>query len=147
MQATPVTVWESLQTQGFLVENGIVFIDPDNFQPTVDPDGLSYNTDLQILQIKNLAMPQGMAGTNGDITLNAPTGQVSFAAAGQILTLNNSFIENDSLIFVSLASNDTTAKSAIGINLGGGTHQAQIRLDVPATAITKVNFWVIQPKA
>jgi hypothetical protein len=54
MQATPVTVWESLQTQGQVVAAGIPYIDPNTLQPALDVDGLAYNSTTQELQIKKL---------------------------------------------------------------------------------------------
>jgi hypothetical protein len=142
MSATPVTVWESLQTQGQPVANGVPYIDPDTLQPDVDPDGLAYDIDTQETYAKKLATAMSVAGASGDVTINKSAGQVQFAIAGQTLTLTNSVIEADSLVFCSVATDDATAKSAIGVVAAAGA--ATIKLNAAATAITKVNFLVIR---
>lgn len=144
MAATPVTVWESLQTQGQAVANGVPYIAPDTLQPDVDPDGLVYIISTQETQIKKLAVQQAIAGASGNITLNAMAGQVQFAAGAQTLTLTNDRIEIDSIILPTVATDDTTAFAAKGIVTGVGT--ATIKLNAVATGITKVNFLVLRAK-
>lgn len=144
MSATPVTVWESLQTQGVAVQGAIVFIDPDTLQPTLDDSGLHYDVTNQEFQAKKIATDISLAGVNGDVTLNASVAQVSFAAAAQTLTLTNSYIEADSLLICTVATDDLTAFAAKGIVTAAGT--ATIKLNAAATGVTKVNILVVRKK-
>lgn len=142
--ATPVTVWESLQTQGQAVANGIPYIDPDTLQPDVDPDGLGYIVSTQETQIKKLAVQQGIAGVSGNITLNTMAGQVQLGAGAQTLTLTDDRIEADSIIMCTVATDDNTAFAAKGIVTGVGT--AIIKTNAVTTGITKINFLVLRAK-
>lgn len=144
MPSTPVTVWESLQTQGQAVAQGVPYIDPDTLQPDVDVDGLAYDPTNQELAAKKIATEHAIAGVDGNVTLNASLAQVSFAAAGQTLTLTNSRIEADSLLICTVATDDATAFAAKGIVLGAGS--ATIKLNAAATAQTKVNVLVVRKK-
>lgn len=139
-----VTVWEALQLEGTQVAGGVIFIDPDTLQPTIDVAGLYYDLPNQELSVKKLALEHAIAGGNGNIVLNAGVCQVSFAAAGQTLVLTNDRIEADSLLMCTVATDDATAKSAIGVVAAAGS--ATIKLNAAATGVVKVNVWVIRKK-
>lgn len=139
-----VTVWEDLSLQGTPVAGAIVYIDPVTLQPSVDDTGMHYDLTNQQLGVKKLALEISIAGVSGNIVLNTIAGQVQFAAAAQSLTLTNSCIEADSLVFCTVATDDATAFAAKGIVTGAGV--ATIKLNAVATGITKVNFWVLRTK-
>lgn len=144
MSGTPVTVWESLQTQGTPVANGIIFIDDETLQPDIDVAGISYDKDTQELRIRKLALEILLAGATGNITLNASLVQVRFAAAAQSLVLTDDRIEADSLLICTVATDDATSKSAIGVVIAAGS--ATIKLNAAATAETRVNVLVLRAK-
>lgn len=52
--STPVTVWESLQTQGQAVAKGVAYIDPDTLQPNVDVPDFTYDPATKIFKPKIL---------------------------------------------------------------------------------------------
>lgn len=140
----PVTVWETLQTQGTPTSGSIPYIDPDTLQPTVDDAGMHYDETNQEAGFKKISTEISVAGASGNIALNTAAGQVQFAAAAQSLTLTNDRIELDSIIFCTVATDDATAFAAKGIVLGAGS--ATIKLNAVATGITKVNFWILRKK-
>lgn len=142
--ASPVTVWESLQSQGVVVAGAVPFIDPNTLQPTVDDDGIHYDSTNQELGIKKLGVEQSIAGASGNIVLNTGAGQVQFAAAAQTLTLTSDRIDADSIIITTVATDDATAFSAKAIVTGQGI--ATIKLNAAATGITKVNFLILRKK-
>lgn len=142
--ATPVTVWQSLESQGTPVAGAVPFIDPITLQPAVDDAGMHYDLTNQEFSAKKLAVEQSIAGASGNIILNTVAGQVQFAAAAQTLTLTNDRIEADSIIFCTVATDDATAFAAKGIVIAAGS--ATIKLNAAATGITKVNFWVLRKK-
>lgn len=140
----PVTVWETLQTQGTPTAGAIPYIDADTLQPTVDDAGMHYDEANQEAGFKKISTEQSIAGASGNIALNTAAGQVQFAAAALSLVLTNDRIEIDSIIFTTVATDDATAKSAIGVVIAAGS--ATIKLNAAATGITRVNFWVLRKK-
>lgn len=141
---TPVTVWESLQTQGEAVAGAIPYIDPTTLQPDVDDAGMHYDLTNQEAGFKKIATEMSVAGASGNIALNTAAGQVQFAAAAQSLVLTNDRIEADSIIFCTIATDDATAFAAKAIIAVAGA--ATIKLNAAATGVTKVNFWVLRKK-
>ncbi len=83
---------------------------------------------------------KAIAGASGNITQNAPAGRVQIAAGQTTITLTNSFITANSVIICTVATNDTTAKSAAAVP---GAGSASIVLNASATAITTVNYLVV----
>ena len=144
MYATPITVWESLQTQGVVVKGAVPFIDKDTLQPTVDDAGIHYDQTNQELGAKKLAITNAIAGASGNIVLNSAQGVVQFAAAAQELTLTNSDIEADSNIICTVQTDDATAVSAKAHTIILGS--CKIKLNAAATGITKVAFLVLRTK-
>lgn len=140
---TPTNVWSGLSaTQA--VATGIPYIDPDSLQPNVDPAGHSYDKTNQETGIKKLAVEQLLAGVNGNVTLNAMAGVVSFNAGLQQLTLTDDRIEIDSLVVPFMQSDDATAKSCIVFTILAGS--CIFKLNAAATGVTKVGFLVLRTK-
>jgi hypothetical protein len=79
-------------------------------------------------------------GVTGNTTINKSFGSVNFAAGATSLVLSSTAIKADSLIFCTVQTNDTTAKSCSvsGTAVGSTT----IRLNAAATAETKVAFLI-----
>lgn len=140
----PVTVWESLQTQGIVVAGAIPYIDPISLQPTVDDAGIHYNSTTQEFGVKKLAVTQAIAGASGSIILNSGAGVVQFAIAAQELTLTNDNIEADSVIICTVQTDDATAITAKAHTILLGS--CKIKLNAAATGITKVGFLVVRSK-
>ncbi len=80
------------------------------------------------------------AGSTGSVTLNTPTGIVKMAAAASSLTLTNSYITANSLIFCTVQTSDGTAKSALAVPAAGS---ATIVTNAAATGTTNIAFWVV----
>ena len=80
------------------------------------------------------------AGTTGNQTINEPVGSVNFAAGASSITVSNSTVFADSLIFCTVQSNDATATACRVTDKGTGSFN--IRLNANATAETAVAFWV-----
>jgi hypothetical protein len=79
-------------------------------------------------------------GTTGNQTINKPAGSVNFAIAATTLVVTNSLVTTSSLVFVSLATNDATARyQDTEVTTGSFT----IRLAAAATGETKAVFLVI----
>lgn len=79
------------------------------------------------------------AGTTGNQTINKMTGTVNFAAAATALTVTNSLVTANSLVFCEVRTNDATA---IIKNVVPGSGSFVITLNAAATAETSVGFIV-----
>lgn len=79
-------------------------------------------------------------GTTGAQTINKPAGSVNFAAAATSLVVTNSLVTTSSVIQVTVATNDTTMKSALAVAASGSF---TIYPGTAPTAETRVNFVVI----
>lgn len=79
------------------------------------------------------------AGTTGNQTINKMTGTVNFAAAATAITVTNSLVTANSLVFCEVRTNDATA---IIKNVVPGAGSFVITLNAAATAETSVGFIV-----
>lgn len=80
------------------------------------------------------------AGTTGNRTINTISGTVNFAAGATSLTVTNSLVTANSIVFAVLMTNDATAVlKCCTVGSGGFT----IRMTAAPTAETKVGFLVI----
>lgn len=79
-------------------------------------------------------------GTTATQTIDKPSGRVNVAAAASSVTVNNSLCTTNSLVFVTVGSNDGTATIK---NCVPGTGSFVITLTAAATAECKINFLVI----
>lgn len=79
-------------------------------------------------------------GTTATQTINKPSGRINVAAAASNVTVNNSLCTTNSLVFVTVATNDGTATIK---NCVSGTGSFVITLTAAATAETRLNFFLI----
>jgi len=79
------------------------------------------------------------AGTTGNQTINKRAGTINIAAAGTSVVLTNSLITANSIIDITLRSNDTTAKSVAYVATAGS---ATFYLDAAASAEVSIGFIV-----
>lgn len=79
-------------------------------------------------------------GTTGDQVINKPSGTVNIAAAGTSVVVTNSLVTTSSLIFPTIRTNDTTAKSAVIVPSSGSF---TIYLNAAATAEVSIGFLII----
>ena len=79
------------------------------------------------------------AGTTGARTINNPTGTVNFAAAAASLVVTNSFVTANSIIQLTVGTNDATMKSALAVAAAGSF---TIFPNAVPTAETRVNFTI-----
>ena len=77
------------------------------------------------------------AGTTGAQTINKTTGRVNFAAAATSLVVTNSLVTANSIVHCTVATNDTTMKSASCVPAAGSF---TIRGNAAPTAETAVAF-------
>lgn len=78
--------------------------------------------------------------TVGAQTINKPAGSVNFAAAATSLVVTNSLVTANSLVFVTIATNDATARDVWKVNASGSF---TIYMDPAPTAETRVDFLVV----
>lgn len=78
-------------------------------------------------------------GTTGNQTINKTAGCVNFAAAASTLTVTNSLVDANSIIFATVETNDATALLKNVVPAAGSF---VIRLNANTTAETKVCFMV-----
>ncbi len=78
-------------------------------------------------------------GTTGAQTINKPTGTVNFAAAAGSLVVTNSLVTANSIIQLTVGTNDATMKSALAV---ASTGSFTIFPNATPTAETRVNFTV-----
>lgn len=79
-------------------------------------------------------------GTNGNQTINKPTGSLNIAATGTTVTLTNSLITANSIVFPVLMTADTTATSIASSVVTAG--QCVITLNAACTSAVKIGFQV-----
>ena len=77
-------------------------------------------------------------GTNGNQTINLPSGSLNIAAAGTTVTLTNNLITTNSIV-VPILSTDTTATSVTTVVTSG---QCVFTLNAACTAAVKIQFIV-----
>jgi hypothetical protein len=81
-----------------------------------------------------------ISGTTGNQTINAPSGNVNFAAGATALTVTNSLCTTSSLVFATVRTNDATAYIK---NVVPAANSFTINLGAAATAVTSVGFFII----
>jgi hypothetical protein len=77
--------------------------------------------------------------TVGAQTINKTAGSVNFAAAATSLVVTNSFVDANSVILATVATNDTTMKSVAAVASAGSF---TLHANAGATAETRVNWFV-----
>lgn len=77
------------------------------------------------------------AGTTGARTINAASGSVNFAAAATSLVVTNSLVTANSIIMVTVGTNDLNMSAAKVVAAAGSF---TIYPDAPPAAETRVNF-------
>lgn len=80
------------------------------------------------------------AGSTGAQTINLPSGSVQFAASATSLVVTNSMVSASSLVFATVASNDSTMKSVQAVS---GSGIFTLYPNAVPTGTCLVNFWVI----
>jgi len=80
------------------------------------------------------------AGTTGDRTINELAGTVNIAAAGTTVTVTNSLVTANSLVFCTLRTNDTTATVKNVVPIAGSF---TINLGAAATGEVSIGFFVV----
>lgn len=80
------------------------------------------------------------AGTTGNIVADVAVGNVRIAAAGTAVTVTDNLVDANSKIFCTLATVDTTAKSAVVV---AGAGSFVITLNAASTAEVSINFWIV----
>lgn len=80
------------------------------------------------------------AGTTGAQTINKTAGSVNFAAAATSLVVTNSFVDANSVIICTVATNDATMTSVQAV---AGSGSFTLYANAAATAETRVNFLVV----
>lgn len=79
-------------------------------------------------------------GTTGNQTINKHAGTINVAAAAGAVTLTDSFINANSLIWPSVRTADATCTFVKSIVAGAGS--AVITMNANCTAATSIGFWV-----
>ncbi len=108
-------------------------------QSNADQTNNTLGTDW--MQIKSAAIKAPTvtaAGTTGAQTINNAIGSVNFAAGATSIVVTNNLIATTSLVFLTVMTNDATAKSASISAITSSNFT--IRLNAAATAETKVAF-------
>jgi hypothetical protein len=93
-----------------------------------------------VQDIEQGKLPGTVATTNGNQTINKACGAVIFAAGATTLTVTNSLVTADSLVFVSILTNDATAALKHVLCSAGSF---VITLSAAPTGATKVGFLVV----
>jgi len=78
--------------------------------------------------------------TTGNQTINKACGTVNIAAAGTTITVTNSIVTTQSIIFVSVSTNDTTALIK---NVVASAGSFVITMNAAVTAETRINWMVV----
>jgi hypothetical protein len=76
----------------------------------------------------------------GDVTINETAGRCILAAGASSVTVTNSYVTSNSIVIITIATNDATAKSTIAVPTAGSF---TITANTAATANTNISFLVI----
>ncbi len=87
-------------------------------------------------------MTKTAGGTTSNQTINKPAGSVNVATGQTTVFITNNIVASTSLVFTTVGTDDTTAKSAIAIP---GSGLITIKLNAAATGETLVQWNVINP--
>ena len=98
--------------------------------------GLSFDTTDGFIVPKTITA----VATTGAQTINKTAGSVNFAAAATSLVVTNSFVDANSVILATVATNDTTMKSVAAVASAGSF---TLHANAGATAETRVNWFVV----
>ena len=79
--------------------------------------------------------------SGGNQTINTPSGSFRIMAGQTTVVINNSYVDANSLVLLTLKTNDTTAKSCIAIPTSGGFTAT---LNAAATANVDVMFFTVR---
>lgn len=99
----------------------------------------TFSNYLTITLNGNIVLDKTNAAGTGAQTINKTSGSVNFAAAATSLVVTNSLVTTSSIIQCTVATNDTTMKSAQCVP---GTGSFTIFANAAATGTTKVNWLV-----
>jgi hypothetical protein len=98
--------------------------------------GLAFDTTDGLIVPKTITA----GGTTGAQTINKTAGSVNFAAAATSLVVTNSFVDANSVIVATVATDDTTMKSVAAV---AGAGSFTLYANAAATAETRVNWLVV----
>lgn len=100
------------------------------------------------IQLGNPTYPLGVIyrlgvsdSTGGNRTINAPSGVFRILAGASSVVITNSYVDATTLVFATLRSSDTTAKSVVIVPSGGSFTAT---LNATATAAVDVCFFVVK---
>jgi hypothetical protein len=102
----------------------------------------SSNTMFRVLPSGGIAQNKTITpnGTTGNQTINKPLGTVNIAAGQSSVTVTNSLVDANSIVFAVVRTNDTTAQIK---NVTCAAGSFTIRLTANATAETSIGFMVM----
>jgi len=106
---------------------------------TVTISGTSIVFDLAGVTSINLQRTITAGGTTGNRTINLPAGTVNLAAAATAVTVTNSTVTANSIVFAIARTNDSTCAVK---NTVAGSGSFVINMTAACTAETSVGFWV-----
>jgi hypothetical protein len=98
--------------------------------------GLAFDTTDGLIVPKTITA----GGTVGAQTINKTAGTVNFAAAATSLVVTNSFVDANSVIVATVATDDITMKSVAAV---AGVGSFTLYANAAATAETRVNWLVV----
>lgn len=138
------TIWQALAAP-YSAAKGVVFID-DTLSPNIDVNYLFYDsaakslTLIGLLNLTRLLLTSTVTSTVGAVTMNVAAGQAIIAAGASSVVITNNLITANSIVQVTLASNDTTAilKNAV-CSAGAIT----VTTTAAVTANTKASFAIV----
>lgn len=97
---------------------------------------------MRLLSAGNIVFPTTVTaiGTTGNQTINKVSGTVNVAAAGTTITVTNSLVTANSLVFATARTNDTTCAVK---NVVPGSSTFTINMTGACAATTSVGFFVV----
>jgi hypothetical protein len=137
-----ITTGSNLTTIGYLAipssataTNEVTLGNADVTSLRVPGVGLGFDTTDGFIVPKTITA----VATTGAQTINKTAGSVNFAAAGSSLVVTNSFVDANSVILATVATDDATMKSVAAVASAGSF---TLHANAAATAETRVN-WVV----
>lgn len=116
-----------------------ILITAQDLKPTVDG---TVNLGIPDRAFKRLCLDSTLTSSfiTGNRTIDKAAGSVNFAAGASSLTVTNSLVSANSLVFAVIQTDDATALIKNVICAAGSF---TINLQAPATTKTRVAFWVL----
>lgn len=141
----PVGTGFAIEGAGILAAGIVAFSQNNGIEGTITQAGIGAKLSAGNFEVESTGNIKTLrtitpGATVGDQVINKPQGSVNFAAAAGSLTVTNSLVTADSVVLVTMMTNDATAVLKCAVP---GAGSFTIQMSTVPTAETRVGFLVL----